>query len=59
MPQHYSKQIGRPFRKVIESEPSRGRKRLLYLECGHIAERYMHLAVPTKVRCLSCPPLRN
>ena len=41
MPQHYSKRIGRPFRKVIESEPAGGGKRILYLECAHIAERYM------------------
>ena len=31
MPQHYSKQIGRPFRRVLESEPAEGRKRILYL----------------------------
>ena len=54
MPQHFSKRISRPFRKVLHSMLSSGRKRILYLECGHTLERYLCLGIPKKVRCMEC-----
>lgn len=55
MSEHYSKRIGRPFRRVLETALSGGRKRVLYLECGHTAVQYLHRAIPARVRCFECP----